>query len=265
MKSLRILALSVALLCPSVALAGDPIELLGEGYKKASPTEKITMMACYIKDNSRKPYKERKVWEGAFRTEAENLYIAEIKKGKTAEEQLKKLGALRKSVSENFKKVNAERRKAKKQSIYSMDASSSLQRAIAVKFIKENAGATPALEKLGILSVVRENTGWTSHASLTLAVVTEAMNRHEGYRKADAPGKLEIHRKCEVEWKMISSQERQYLDKAILTGWIHNELKAGKSADDLLAAVKSLKSQGKICWFASSWATDLLNKYKAVN
>lgn len=265
MKSLRILALSVALLYPGIALAADPLELLGDGYKKARPVEKIMMMAVYMKENSKKPYKEKKVWEKAFREEAENIFIVELKKGKTAKEQLTNLGTLRKQVAESFKTTNAARRKAKKPYLYSMDATAGLQRAVAMKFIKENAGATPALEKLSILSVVRENTGWTAHASLTLAIVTEAMNRHEGYRKADAPGKLEIHRKCEIDWKMISSQERQYLDKAILTGWIHNELKGGKSADDLLASVKSLKSQGKICWFASNWAEELLKKYKAVN
>lgn len=260
MKSLRFLTLSLALiLAPSAAFADDaPFfkERLGDAYADASPVDKLVLLSVGKADKVFKDYKERK----RVQLEVDAVVLAEVKKGKDSAEKLAILGKIRKEGAALVKELTTSRRKEKKSYVSFSEPSSAMQGALAMSFVADTAGPAPTVEKLACLKQVREATSWTSHSSLILGYVTDALTRDEAYSKADHEGKLDIIRKIAVDMAALSDQERKYLDHSVLADWISTMLKAGKSPGDLLIAVEDLKKRQKICWFASSWASNLIKE-----
>ncbi|MBL4850094.1 MAG: hypothetical protein JKY65_31585 [Planctomycetes bacterium] len=264
MKSIRFLALGLALiLAPNAALADEAAffkERLGDTYAAASPVDKLVMLSVGKADKVFKDYKER----ARVQLEVDAVILDEIKKGKDSAEKLAILGKIRTEAIGIVKELTTARRKEKKSYVSFNEPSGAMQGAIAMSFVADAAGPAPTVAKLACLKLVREATSWTSHNSLVLGYVTDALARDEAYGKADHVGKLDIITKIAVDMQALSDQERKYLDQAVLADWISSELKAGKSAGDLLIAVEGLKKRQKICWFASSWASGLIKELAAV-
>jgi hypothetical protein len=260
MKPLRLLGLSMVLiLAPSAAFADDAAffkERVGDAYAEASPVDKIVMLSVAKADKKFKDYKERK----RVQVEVDAVVLAEVKKGKDSTEKLAILGKIRKEGAALVKELTTARRKEKKSYVSFSEPSSGMQGALAMSFVADVAGPGPSIDKLACLKQVREATSWTSTSSLVLGYVTDALARDEAYGKANHEGKLDIIKKIAVDMQALSDQERKYLDHSVLADWISTELKAGKSAGDLLIAVEDLKKRQKICWFASSWASGLIKE-----
>lgn len=256
----RMALILMVLGCASTAWAQDLTGKLPEGYASASPSDKMVMISTAVGDQLIKGSKDRQ----AAQKEVDSIFLAELNKGETSEKKLLLLGALRKETKEKCSALNKERRKEKKRSAGFMEPNSNLQCAVAMSYVVDKAGGKPTLTQLECLSIVRENTSWFSHGSLTLSLVTEALYRDSAFLEADSMGKLEIISTITEGKKMLSSQEQKYLDKAILCDWMDVQLKEGKSPTDLLALVKDLGKQKKVCFFTRSWAKGVLEKLALV-
>lgn len=231
-------------------------ERLGDGYAEASPVDKIVMLSVGAADKVFTDFKERQ----RASAEVDAIVLAEIKKGEDSAQKLSILGTIRKEAAEKVKAIGEERRKEKKAYVSFLEPNKNLQGAIAMSFVIDKAGPAPTIDALACLKEVRDATAWTANSDIVLAYATDALARDEAYAKADHEGKLEVIRKLTVDMQALSDQERKDLDQAVLADWISSQLKAGKSAGDLLLAVEDLKKRQKICWFASSWASGLIKE-----
>lgn len=260
MKSFQFLALlglTLTLALSGPTYADDAAlfkERLGDAYAESSPVDKLVMLSVGVADKVLKDSKDAKERQRAM-AEIDAVVLAEVKKGKDSAEKLKILGAIRKEAAEKIKALSTARREQKKPYVSFLEPSRYLQGAIAMSFLADKAGPQPTIEALACLKDVRDATNWSSNSDIVLSYISDALARDEAYAKADHEAKLETIRKIAVDMQALSDQERKYLDQSVLADWISTQLKAGKSAGDLLLAVEDLKKRNKICWFASSWAS----------
>lgn len=258
------LTLCALLTLGGLASASDAAmgEKLGDDYKSASPKDKCIKIAVAYADKVFKGSKETRAAQAAI----DEIFLAYVNKGETSEAKLKLLGELRKQTETECKALNDARRKENKKAPYvrHKEPNSNLQLAVLQSYVVDAAGPTPSLDKLGCLKLVRECTSWFANNSLVLAYLSEALARDEAYAKADHAGKLTIIRDLAVDKKLMSDQERKYLGKAVLSDWMTHELKGGKTADQLIDAVKGLGKKGMICFFTRSWAEGILKQLKLV-
>jgi hypothetical protein len=257
MKKLVLTALALLIAAPAFAQESAMSEKLGDAYTKASPQDKLVQIAVAIADK-KMDHKDRKAYNLAI----DEIYVAEVNKGKSSKEKLELLGAMRKAVDTKTKALNKERRAVNKKAGYLrfMEPETALQTALAMSYVLDTAGPSPTIEALSCLKLVRDNTSWFGNGDLVHAYVADALARDEGYSKADHAGKLAIISKLADQKKALGSQEQKYLDKAVLVDWINTQLKAGKSIGDVLLGVKDLKKKGLICWFTSNWADATLTR-----
>jgi hypothetical protein len=260
-RAVAALALTVSLVASLAARAEDDpaataASKLGDAYAKAGPVDRMVQLAVARQDKTL-DYKESAAAATA-------VVVGEIAKGKTPEERLRVLGKFRAEVTAQMKTLNDARTKEKKPYVGMIDADSDIQNACALAYIADVAGGAPTLEALAApLALVRECTEWSAHTELLKAVAGDALNRDEAYRKADAAGKLDIIAKMS-DGKMISDFERTALEKPVLEPWIRSELKAGKTAAELVEKVKLLNKNNRICFFTSSWMTGILGRIDPV-
>lgn len=254
MKALLILVVVVALAAlPLSAGAQGVADKLGEDYKKAGPGGKLLMLAVARQDQVVNYQDSQK--------EVDDIFLTEVNKGKSSEEKLKTLGALRKELEEKIKVKAEERKKAGMKTYYvgGLEPDMNLQAAIADSYVADTAGAKPSLQALECLALVRSCTSWSTTASLTLALVTEALYRDEAFLKADSEGKLKIIKTVSEEKQMLSNLEQTYLEKAVVSEWMNGLLKSGKSPKDVRAEVDKLAKSKAINFFTSSWAQGILD------
>lgn len=253
--TLFVLALSVC----GTARAQVAAEKLGEAYAQAEPAEKLVMIAVARQDKVFTPQENPQ-------KDVDELYLGEVNKGKSSEEKLKLLGALRKTVEEKLK-AKAEERKAagvKNPHLSSVDPDGVLQTAIADSYVVDAAGPKPTLEALGCLALVRECTAWTAHGALTLALVMDALDRDETWLGADHEGKLKIVKTLTEDKQMLSTHEQTVLEKGVVADWMNGQLKEGKSPKDVKDALEPLYKRKVICFFTWSWAQGILERMARV-
>lgn len=262
MKHLITLSVLVLALLPGAAQANEVADKLGEDYKKAEPVDKLVMLSTAVTDKVFQSWKDRK----KAQAEIDAVAAGVVSAGKTSAEKLSLLSKLRKDVAAKIKAATDERRKAKKKPtyIYFLEPNYTWQSAIAMSYIADTAGASPSLDKLDCLKLVRESTSASAHSTLCLSILQDALARDPGYQKADHAGKLEIIRKCALDKKMVSSTGHHALDRAVLADWINVQLKAGKKPVEVLDGVSMFKNRNLICWFTSNWASRLLKAMASV-
>lgn len=254
-----VLYLGVAACFLGLALAGagadDLAGKLGEEYQKAAPSEKIGRLGVAAADKAIE-YK-------ALRPAVDEIASAEIAKGKSSEERLRILGQLRSETEAWLKKVNDERRAAKKQWVSMPEPDSNLQNAVALAYLADTAGPRPSLQALGCLKTIRECTTWSAHSKLVLAAVTEAIARDEAYAKADHVGKLDIVKGL-ADRQLFTDMERTYVESAVVTEWMAAQLKAGKAPREISGALLQLASEKRLCFFTKSWAEGILKRLEGL-
>jgi len=229
---------------------------LGDAYAKAVPVDRIAQLSVARQDKTL-DYKESAAAATA-------VVLGELAKGKTPEDRLRILGKLRADADAAVKKLNETRKTEKKSYVSLIDAENDIQNACALAYLADVAGAAPTIDALAApLALVRETTEWSAHTELIKAVAGDALNRDEGYRKADAAGKLDIIAKM-ADRKMLSDFERSALEKPVIEPWMRAELLAGKTATELGEKVKLLQKNGRICFFTASWISGILGRVDAV-
>jgi len=229
---------------------------LGDAYAKAGPVDRLVLLSVARQEKTL-DHKE----SGAA---AAAVVLGEIAKGKTPEERLRILGKLRAEAIAQVKTLNEARTKEKKPYLSLIDAESDVQNATAMAYLADVGGAAPTIDALAApLALVREATEWSANTDLVKSAAGDALNRDEGYRKADAAGKLDIIAKMS-DRKMLSDFERSALEKPVIEPWVRAELLAGKSAAETLEKVKILNKNGRICFFTSSWITGIIGRFDAV-
>ncbi|RMG15820.1 MAG: hypothetical protein D6731_07450 [Planctomycetota bacterium] len=226
------------------------------GYGEASPAERLALLSVAGAD---KVLTLRECNEAVAA-----LVAAEVGKGKDPKERLELLGRLRAKAAEKLKELNKARKAEKKGFAALREPDSYFQQAVALQFISFAAGPKPTLEALGCLKLVRENTNWSAHHALVLAVVTEAFARDEEFAKADMEGKLRRIKVQAEERGIVSDHERTYLEKAVLAEWLSARLRSGAAAQELSQRVADLRERRMICFFTSSWAAGILKQLDAL-
>ena len=258
MKYLSVLVLGVLLAFPIQAKADDSVAAtkLGEEYTKATAGVKLALI-CIGKADKKLSFREApKAING--------VVLAELAKVKGSLAKLKKLGELRKAAQDYLKTANKARRSARKRyaSFYEPDAA--LQRAVISRYVVDTAGAAPSLQALACLKTVRDHTAWTSHGSVVLAFLQEALARDATYSKADHGGKLAILKDLDGKG-LMSTFTRASLEKPILADWMSSLIKAGKKPEDLISGLDKLKRDGSVGFFAWQWASQTATKLKELN
>lgn len=251
MKALTVL-LSLALLAPSLAFAQGVDKKMGPSFQKKKPAEKYALLSAAIVDKTI-TYREGQVT-------LDNLVLKEIRKAPDSKAKLVFLGELRRKAFAKLKELNNTRRAAKKAYVSPLEPDVSLQIAIAISYIADSAGSKPSLAKLACLKEVRENTSWSAHSELTHAFVTEALARDKAYMSADHKGKLLIIQSLCGEKGYLSKFDRKRVEQSVLSAWISESLKAGKSPAELLLTVKQYAAKGHICFLTAQWAQGFLVK-----
>ncbi|MCO5166765.1 MAG: hypothetical protein M9894_10415 [Planctomycetes bacterium] len=252
MRRPHALVLALALIAAPLARATTPEEVLGQPWAEASPAQRMVLLAVAQADKTL----ESRVVSPAV----EETVRAALAPGETAEARLQLLGRLRAEAQELLKATNEERKKAGGKAAGFIEPAYDTQMAVALDYVAAAAGAAPSLEALRCLAQVREATSWTSHSSLVLAFVTEAVNRDAAYRAADLEGKLAVIRDLAVDHKMLSDQERKYLEQALVCEHLAARLAAGDAPADLSATVKAWRAKGLVCFFTQSFADGMLKR-----
>ncbi|MCW8141946.1 MAG: hypothetical protein KIT58_23825 [Planctomycetota bacterium] len=252
MRHPHALTLALALIAAPLAHASTPEEVLGQAWANAAPAERMVLLAIAQSD---------KTLESRVVTPAveETVRLA-LAPGETPEARLQLLGRLRTEAQELLKARNEERKKAGGKPASFVEPAHDTQMAVALDYVAAAAGAAPSLEALRCLRLVREATSWVSHSSLVLALVSEGINRDEGYRAADLDGKLAVIRDLAVDRQMLSDQERKYLEQALVSEHLAARLAAGDSPADLSAKVKRWRDKGLVCFFTQSFADGMLKR-----
>jgi hypothetical protein len=244
-------ALALPLLC-AVARAADPAQVFGDAWTQAGPAERLALLSTAQAD---KTMESREV-----QAAVEETVRAAIAPGETAEARLQLLGTLRTEAQALLKAKNEQRKAESKRPASFTEPANDTQEAIALDHVAEKAGAAPSLEALGCLALVREATSWTSHHTLVLAFVTEAVNRDEAYRAADLEGKLAIIRDLAVDRKMLGDQERKYLEQALVVEHLSARLRAGDAPAALVDTLKKWREKGLVCFFTQSFAESMVKR-----
>lgn len=250
--ALTALALALPLVCAAPARAAGPQEVFGDAWTQASHAERLALLSTAQAD---KTMESRDV-----QAAVEETVRAAIAPGETAAARLQLLGQLRSEAQELLKAKNEARKKESKRSASFTEPANDTQEAVALDYVAEVAGAAPSLEALGCLAQVREATSWVSHTALVLAFVTEAINRDEAYRAADLEGKLATIRDLAVDRKMLSDQERKYLEQALVVEHLSARLRAGDAPAALVDTVKKWREKGLVCFFTQSFAEGMLKR-----
>ena len=248
-----VLALSLAatVLC-STARAASPQEVFGEAWTAASPAERLALLSTALTDKS--------MVHAEVQTAVEETVRAAIAPGETPEARLTLFGRLRAEAQELLKAKNEERKKAGGKPASFTEPANDTQEAVALDHLATAAGPAPSLEALGCLALVREATSWTAHHSVILSALAEAINRDEPYRAANLEGKLTIIRDLAVDRKMMSDQERKYLEEPLVLEHLSARLRAGDAPAAIADTVKKWREKGLVCFFTQSFADGMLKR-----
>lgn len=249
-----VLALSLAatVLCAGPARAASPQEVFGDAWTQASPAERLALLSTAQTD--------RTVESRDVQAAVEETVRAAIAPGETPEARLQLFGRLRAEAQELLKAKNEARKKAGGKTASFTEPASDTQEAVALDHVATAAGPAPSLEALRCLALVREATSWSSHHTFVLAFVAEAINRDEAYRAANLEGKLAIIRDLAVDHKMLSDQERKYLEEPLVIEHLSARLRAGDAPAALADTVKKWREKGLVCFFTQSFADGMLKR-----
>jgi len=257
-----IMLFALSLTWSTLALAADSVDSkaapgpeapetkLGEEFKTADSTRKLVLISIASA--------ERKLNYKETADLLRSVTLAELKKGRTSKEKLELLGKLRAAGKKAMTKINRERRKAKKSYASFREPTTAIQQAVAIQYVADTAGPKPTLTQLECLAVVRENTNWAANASLCLAYIGGALLNDSDYLAADFKGRLTILKQLTLDKKMMTSGERTYLEKAVLSRWLSGQLNSGKKPDAMIAQIKELGKQNLLSFFTRSWAEQML-------
>jgi hypothetical protein len=247
------LTLAASLSCLDAAHAAPgAAEVFGDAWTQASPAERLALLSTAQTD--------RTMESRDVQAAVEETVRAAIAPGETPEARLQLLGQLRAAAQELLKAKNEERKKAGGKPASFTDAANDTQEAVALDHVATAAGPAPSLEALRCLALVREATSWVSHASLVLSFVAESINRDEAYRAANLEGKLAIIRDLAVDHKMLSDQERKYLEQPLVLEHVSARLRAGDAPAALVDVVKKWREKGLVCFFTQSFAEGMLKR-----
>lgn len=249
-----VLALSLAatVLYAGPARAASPQEVFGDAWTQASPAERLALLSTAQTD--------RTVESRDVQAAVEETVRAAIAPGETPEARLQLFGRLRAEAQELLKAKNEARKKAGGKPASFTEPASDTQEAVALDHVATAAGPAPSLEALRCLALVREATSWSSHHTFVLAFVAEAVNRDEAYRAANLEGKLAIIRDLAVDHKMLSDQERKYLEEPLVLEHLSARLRAGDAPVALADTVKKWREKGLVCFFTQSFADGMLKR-----
>ncbi len=246
---MRFAILTLLLALPALADVAD--DKLGAAYTDAAPAEKLALLAVAKTD---KTLDTREVTAAH-----DNVVLAYVAPGENAEAQLRLHGELRSAAMGLLDTINAARKESGARRCSFVEPSMAIQQALATAYLAESAGASPSLEQLGGLAMVRECTSWSHHTSLVYAAASEALNREAAYREADVRGKLAIIKHTAEERAMLSDHERTLLEKPLISGWIAAGLAEGRTGAELKEELAGLKREKLVCFFTSSWADKFLD------
>jgi hypothetical protein len=239
------LALTLFLSGPAVADEAVAEKKLGDSYKTADDVQKYVMVLV-AKADKVLTYKEQPPC-------IDSIVRRYFAASKTSAEKLAKVGELRKAVTAALKPLNVVRRKEKKRYVGLTDPASSLQQALAARYVYDTAGVAPTLKGLECLATVRDCLSWGSTGDLIHAFIQDALLRDAAYLKADHGARLAIINGLDGK-KMMSSFTRTKLEKPVLVDWISAQLKAGTSTADISKALADMGRSKTICFFSKSWA-----------
>lgn len=215
------------------AVAGGVEEKLGPDYAKASAVEKLVLLTVAKADDV--------LSDEVVQAAMNDVTVAEVTKGETAEARLKRLATLWKDCGARIKEVNKERKAAKANSLATPAPTAEIQIALALAYVAEQAGAKPTVASLECLRFVHECLDSNVADKLALHLMQDALGRDEAFQKADWAGKLTTLLKIR-ERKLLGELEVAALQEStVLLPWTLADWKAGKSMEEISNAMKLYK------------------------
>ena len=251
------LAACVALLAAAPPAGADAVsDALGQTYAKASPPERLVLLAEARTDKVLEP--------GDVAAAIGEIFRTAVAAGKTPRERLKRLGALRNATTGLLKELNAVRKEERKRYVSAPEPEEAFQLAVALEFVRTAAGARPTLEELACLAHVRRATTRGATGKLVLALVHDALTRHEAFVAGDCAAKLKIIRAQAEERELFSDHERTVIENMVLTEWLTGRLAEGAAPDEVAAELEQLRERKDVCFFSYRWAKATLAEIAAL-